>query len=166
MGWWSGAAWPIAAVLGNVEVIQAVLQVSRGVGRYSTQVFQKAILKFYEDNHLFPVGMSVEMACVENWAKKTAYGLQRVVARFTRLMRQSGGSKNKKLRELKESLLQVVDFVPAVFEGSGGEDGAGENEEDGEEGEGDEGELQEEPDEAIKELAALDTLSELSIPAP
>lgn len=140
----------------NSAAIYAVMVVSRGNGRYSCEVFKQAILKFYEEKRLFPVGLSSNMECVRNWAKKMAYGLQRLTARFTKLMRQAAGAKTKSLKELKERLLDKVDFTPA-----GGDEEDSDNYNQvlwGEDG-NDEAEVE------ADDLSCLETMSELSTPA-
>lgn len=155
----------------NQEVIEAVLRQSKGRGRYSCVLIREAILGFYNTHKLLPLGMTVDMQCVVNWAQKQAIGVVKLVSRFTRLMRGAKGSKNKALNALKDKLLDVVeprleggarricpeDFTPLdrsgeVPKGQGGEDG-GEEEEDGDE-------------EAEDAFSAFESLSELSMEAP
>ena len=66
----------------NCEIVFAVMKVSRGVGRYSSLLLKAAILKFYEDNKLFPSGLSANMEVVDSWALKQAAALQRLVTRI------------------------------------------------------------------------------------
>ena len=49
------------------------------------------------------------MECTINWSRKQAYGVQKCVSRFTRLMRGAPGAKNKVIRAMKESLLDSVE---------------------------------------------------------
>ena len=66
----------------NPDIIYAVMKVSRGVGRYSALVLKAAILKFYGDNKLFPLGLSAGMEVIDTWALKQADALQRLVTRI------------------------------------------------------------------------------------
>ena len=93
----------------NQEIIESVLRQSKGKGRYSSLVFKEAILAFYNSHKLLPLGMSIDMECVRNWALKQAIGVVKLVSRFTRLMRGAKGSKSKALSALKEKLLGAVE---------------------------------------------------------
>ena len=93
----------------NRDLIEAVVQVSKGTGRYSTCVLAKAILQHYTKHRLFPLGLTSDMECAVNWSRKQAFGVLKCVSRFTRLMRGAPGAKNKVIREMKESLLDSVE---------------------------------------------------------
>ena len=63
----------------NTEAIAAVMRVSRGVGRFSGIILQHALLRFYTEYKLFPVGLCAEMECIDTWALRQGSTLQRLV---------------------------------------------------------------------------------------
>ena len=56
------------------------MKVSRGTGRFSERIIQKAILKFYKDHSLWPRGIVEEMSCIQLWSLKVAKALCRLAA--------------------------------------------------------------------------------------
>ena len=66
-------------------VTQALLAVVKGSGgksRLSKKVLQRAILMFYAQHRLFPVGVVAELPCVQDWSLKHALALKRLVPWF------------------------------------------------------------------------------------
>ena len=63
----------------NSEAVYAVMQVSKGVGRYSAHILKAAIIKFYAENKLFPVGLSQGMEVIDTWGLRQGNALQRLV---------------------------------------------------------------------------------------
>lgn len=61
------------------QVLRAVMTISKGVGFFSSSVFQQAILKHYQDSKLIPRGMQIMMECVQKWALKMGLALRRMV---------------------------------------------------------------------------------------
>ena len=64
----------------NCEAIFAVMVVSKGKGRYSAHLLQKAIMLFYKECALFPPGLSSDMEVIRTWALKQGNALQKLVS--------------------------------------------------------------------------------------
>ena len=62
------------------KAIYPVMKVSRGSGRFSERILQRAILIFYKDNSLWPRGIVEEMSCIQLWSLKVAKALCRLAA--------------------------------------------------------------------------------------
>jgi len=66
----------------SCQAVEAVMVVSRGAGRFSAHLLAASILRFFESQKLFPRGITSQMDCVDDWAKKMGKGLQRLVTCF------------------------------------------------------------------------------------
>ena len=62
------------------EAIYPVTKVSRGSGRFSERITQRAILSFYTTHKLWPRGIVEEMSCKQLWSLKVAKALCRLAA--------------------------------------------------------------------------------------
>ena len=66
----------------SCQAVEAVMVVSRGAGRFSAHLLAASILRFFESQKPFPRGITSQMDCVDDWAKKMGKGLQRLVTCF------------------------------------------------------------------------------------
>ena len=63
----------------SLEVIEAVMLVTQGKGRFSAHVLKNAILLFFTKQKLYPKGMCSEMDCVDAWGLRMGQTTQRLV---------------------------------------------------------------------------------------
>ena len=61
-------------------MIEAIMVISQGKGRYSSHILCQSILKFFTVEGLFPKGMCSQMECVERWALRMGQALQRLAS--------------------------------------------------------------------------------------
>lgn len=61
------------------QVLLAVIRGSGGKARLSHRVLKRAILMFYSQERLFPSGIVAELDAVQEWARKNAKAIKRLV---------------------------------------------------------------------------------------
>ena len=62
----------------TLKVIESVMEVCCGKGRFSAHLLSQAVSKFFTDQSLFPKGMCADMECVENWSLRCGQTIQRL----------------------------------------------------------------------------------------
>ena len=70
--------------IAGTEAVECVLTSTRGVGRYSSHLLSASIVHFYTKNKLWPKGITPEMDCIQDWAKRMGKGLQKLASRLFR----------------------------------------------------------------------------------
>lgn len=66
-----------------IQVVLAAVKGARGNPRMSRFVLQKAILHFYSECRLYPLGIVSELPSVQDWALKCAKAIVRLVLWFS-----------------------------------------------------------------------------------
>ena len=61
------------------QVVLAAIRGSEGKARLSHRVLKRAILMFYSQERLFPSGIVAELEAVQDWARKSAKAIKRLV---------------------------------------------------------------------------------------
>ena len=56
------------------------MKISRGSGRFSPVILQRAIVIFYKDHGLFPRGITTDMDAIQLWSLKMGRALCRLVS--------------------------------------------------------------------------------------
>ncbi|CAL1135652.1 unnamed protein product [Cladocopium goreaui] len=92
----------IKDIIVNQEVLLATIKGANGKSRVSAYVLQKALLEFFTQFKLFPMGVYADIPAVQSWALKYAVAIKKLVSRFRRLLRRAPSSKYNKLSEIKQ----------------------------------------------------------------
>ena len=98
-----------------MEVIIPIMEVTPWV-RLSEEVLKDAILTFYSEENLVPVGVSEE--AMQPWAEKMAFAAHKLVRRFRKLFDESpDSSRTEVLHDMKKlCVARKIPKRPAGFD--------------------------------------------------